>query len=169
MQALEDRFKGKFLDVLPLEGLILKNVKQSKDLDVQNVINAAKIYSADLDFITDSELRSSIILWQSHWKNEIENVPETAVQGMEHCALFPKIKILLNLLAVIPVTSATPERTFSALKRLETYLRATMSQSRLNGLALPLICKEISVGVEECICTFAHLKPRRMEIGDWSV
>lgn len=169
LQALQDRFKGKFLDVLPLEGLIPKHVKQLKDLDVQNVINAAKIYSADLDFITDSELRSSIILWQSHWKNETENVPETAVQGMEHCALFPKIKILLNLLAVIPVTSATPERTFSALKRLKTYLRATMSQSRLNGLALPLIHKEISVGVEECVRTFAQSKPRRMEIGDWSV
>ena len=87
---------------------------------------------------------------------------------MEHCVLFPKMKILLNLLAIIPVTSSTPERTFSVLKRLKTYLRSTMTQSSLNGLALPLIHKDVDIDVEECVRTFAQKKPRRMELGDWS-
>ena len=33
----------------------------------------------------------------------------------------------------IPVTSATAEHTFSALRRLKTFLRSSMLQSRLNN------------------------------------
>ena len=38
------------------------------------------------------------------------------------------------LLLVIPATNATSERTFSALRRVKTYLQSTMRQSRLNSL-----------------------------------
>ena len=37
---------------------------------------------------------------------------------------------------VLPVTSYEAERCFSTLRRLKTYLSTTMSQERLNGLAL---------------------------------
>ena len=37
---------------------------------------------------------------------------------------------------VLPVTSCEAECSFSTLRRLKTYLRTTMSQERLNGLAL---------------------------------
>ena len=36
----------------------------------------------------------------------------------------------------IPVTSCTAERSFSSLRRLKTYLRSTMSQDRLNHIAI---------------------------------
>ena len=34
----------------------------------------------------------------------------------------------------MPATNASPERSFSALRRVKTYLRSTMSQERLNHL-----------------------------------
>jgi len=37
---------------------------------------------------------------------------------------------------VLPVTSCEAERSLSTLRRLKTYLRTTMSQEQLNGLAL---------------------------------
>ena len=37
---------------------------------------------------------------------------------------------------VLPATSATAERSFSALRRLKTWMRSTMSQGRLNGVAI---------------------------------
>lgn len=49
---------------------------------------------------------------------------------------FPNMTVLLQLIATLPVTTATKERSFSALKYLKTYLRSTMNQTRLNGLAL---------------------------------
>ena len=45
-----------------------------------------------------------------------------------------------KVLSIIPATSCTSERSFSALRRLKTYLRSTMEQSRLNSLSV--ICIE---------------------------
>ena len=50
--------------------------------------------------------------------------------------LLSQVHILLQLFLTIPVTTATSERTFSALRRLKTYLRTMMSQDRLNHLLL---------------------------------
>ena len=43
---------------------------------------------------------------------------------------------LLKLLLVMPATNAESERSFSALRRLKSYLRSTMSQQCLNHLML---------------------------------
>ena len=40
----------------------------------------------------------------------------------------------MKLILVIPATNATSERSFSALKRIKSYLRSTMKQERLNSL-----------------------------------
>lgn len=61
----------------------------------------------------------------------------------KYLLLEPSVKEMLSelvkcmkLLQVVPVTSVTTERSFSALRRLKTYLRATMGQKRLNNLAV---------------------------------
>ncbi|XP_072017278.1 uncharacterized protein [Amphiura filiformis] len=51
-------------------------------------------------------------------------------------ALFPDVKSLLKLMLVCPVTSCECERSFSALRRLKTWLRSTMTQTRLNSCAV---------------------------------
>lgn len=50
--------------------------------------------------------------------------------------LFPHVEQLLRLLLVLPVSSASSERSFSSLRRLKTWLRATMTQQRLNHIAV---------------------------------
>ena len=47
-------------------------------------------------------------------------------------ALFPQVQTLLKLLLVCPVTTCECEKSFSALRRLKTWLRNSMSQQRLN-------------------------------------
>ena len=42
----------------------------------------------------------------------------------------------------MPATNAVSERSFSAMRRLKTYLRSTMSQSRLNHVMLLSINQE---------------------------
>ena len=51
-------------------------------------------------------------------------------------ALFDQVVVLTRLLLTIPASSAEAERSFSALRRLKTYLRSTMSQQRLNSIAI---------------------------------
>ena len=44
--------------------------------------------------------------------------------------------MLIRFLLVSPGSSAEAERSFSSLRRLETWLRSTMTQSRLNSIAV---------------------------------
>jgi len=48
--------------------------------------------------------------------------------------LLGQVSLLLKLILVMPATNATSERSFSALRRVKTYLRSTMTQNRLNNL-----------------------------------
>ena len=50
--------------------------------------------------------------------------------------------ILLKLLLVMPASNAASERSFSALRRVKSYLRATVAQSRLNHLMVLHVHKE---------------------------
>ena len=56
---------------------------------------------------------------------------------------FTEIAKLLNILITIPMCSTEAERTFSALKRIKTYLRNTMGQSRLNSLSIISIGRDL--------------------------
>ena len=49
---------------------------------------------------------------------------------------YPNIYVLLEILGTVALTSCECERSGSALKRLNTYLRASRGQNRLNPLGL---------------------------------
>ncbi len=57
--------------------------------------------------------------------------------------LYPNISVANRILLTVPVTVASAERSFSKLKLLKNYLRSTMSQEILNGLAMCSIEKDI--------------------------
>jgi len=50
--------------------------------------------------------------------------------------MFPQVERLLRLLLVSPASSCEAERSFSALRRMKTWLRSTMTQQRLNHLMI---------------------------------
>ena len=62
----------------------------------------------------------------------------------------------------LPVTNAEAERSLSTLKRLKTYLRSTMTQERVNGLALLAVHKEVTVDTQLLIDRFAQKNRRLM-------
>ena len=57
-------------------------------------------------------------------------------------SLISNVKYLMQLIVVMPATNASSERSFSALRRVKTYLRATMKQDRLNYLMLLHVHKD---------------------------
>ena len=52
------------------------------------------------------------------------------------CGLYPNFWIALRITCPLPVTAASAERSFSKLNLTKTYLRSTMAQERLSGLAI---------------------------------
>lgn len=92
--------------------------------------------------------------------------PTCAIEALGECNkdFYPNIFILLKIFASLPVTTCTPERTFSSLRRLKTYLRNSCGQNRLNGLALMSIHRDIHIFTDEVIDIFALKKDRRINL-----
>ena len=59
-------------------------------------------------------------------------------------SMLPAVHKLLKLYLTFPVTLSTSERTFSALRRVLTYMRASMTEQRLNNCMLLHVHKDIT-------------------------
>ena len=68
----------------------------------------------------------------------------TYIKSMTPCERkwIKDVQALLKKLLVMPATNATSERAFSSLRRVKTYLWATMKQERLNGLMVMNVHQE---------------------------
>ena len=79
--------------------------------------------------------------------------------------VYPNMWIALRIAVTTPVTVASAERSFSKLKLIINYMRSTMSQERLSGLALISINQEVSkrISYDETIDAFAARKSRRIQ------
>ncbi|XP_021985078.2 zinc finger MYM-type protein 1 [Helianthus annuus] len=89
--------------------------------------------------------------------------PFDAFNSLKKIGFFPNALIAYRVLLTIPVTVASAERSFSKLKLLKTYLRSSMSQERLNGLAMISIENDIleTMDYEDLIESFASRNARR--------
>ena len=54
----------------------------------------------------------------------------------------PQVIVLAKILLVMPATNAISQRSFSAMKRVRTYLRSTTSDDRLNHLMVLHVYKD---------------------------
>lgn len=81
--------------------------------------------------------------------------------GMQN--LLPNAVIAYRIFLTTPVSVASGERSFSKLKIIKNYLRNSMSQERLNGLAIISIEHEVasSIQYDEVIDEFAAAKARK--------
>ena len=69
---------------------------------------------------------------------------------------YSSTETLLQIFATLPVTTATGERSFSALKLIKTYLRTSMLENRFNTLALLYINNYIKLDYSQVIDQFAN-------------
>ena len=80
-----------------------------------------------------------------------------------------KRKLIQNVVTVIKIiltneaTSATPERSFSMLKRIKAWLRSRMSQKRLNSLSIMYDNKDLldNLSLIDIANEFVCLQPDR--------
>ncbi|KAF3834036.1 hypothetical protein F7725_025240 [Dissostichus mawsoni] len=106
------------LENVLLHGDMDKVVEEYPELNSRLLQVQLAIFGANYTYETSSDVASIIQ----------EMVPE--VRG-----LFGQVEALVRLL-LVPASSAEIERSFSALRRLKTWLRSSMSQTRLNNVAI---------------------------------
>jgi hypothetical protein len=111
-----------------------------------------------------------LVMFQTSFKSQIAKL--TTVQQMTHLLIvdyaavasgFTDVVTAMLLFLTLPVTVASAERSFSKLRLIKSYLRSTMGQDRLRGLALLSIEAKAAELLEtgKLIDDFAHAKARR--------
>lgn len=86
-----------------------------------------------------------------------------AIYDLQLHSIFGEICIALRIFCTLPVTVAGGERAFSKMKLIKNYLRSTMSQERLNSLALLSIESQLArqLDFKDLIRDFATKKTRQ--------
>uniref|UniRef100_A0A3Q2TPK1 THAP-type domain-containing protein n=1 Tax=Fundulus heteroclitus TaxID=8078 RepID=A0A3Q2TPK1_FUNHE len=89
-------------------------------------------------FLSEDALKCLALHYKIQRMEKEEAPDAAAVFRLLDGDMFPSLKAVLQVALTIPVS----ERSFSALRRLHTWLRRTMGQDRLNDLAIMSIEKE---------------------------
>jgi hypothetical protein len=139
-----DRFDQKsFYLYLRAEQLVLKAASTGEILD-DNLRETCQHFGTDFDH---SRLRNQLAVLHdliSRVNSTLQDIHKAILALGTTASLFSEVLKLLQMLYVIPATTATAERSFSSLRRLKTYLRNTMTSERLNHMMLLHVHKHLT-------------------------
>ena len=97
-------------------------------------------------------------------QNGNTKIVDTAIFAVNMCdeKSLPNVHKLLQVLSVLPVSTAEAERVFSKVKRTLTYLRSTMSECRLEALTLMEAHRENLPSTSEIVDYFSISGKRKL-------
>ncbi|KAJ8896773.1 hypothetical protein PR048_002118 [Dryococelus australis] len=125
------------------------------------VLQGAESFKDDLPCF--SALKGELRAWKQIWKSDpSQKFPVSPAEGYKLASAPPNIRVLFQLLCILPVTTNTVERSFLTLRCLKTYLWSTMTKDWLNGLTLLHIHQDIvsAMKPEEVFNIFARKHKR---------
>lgn len=125
-----------------LESLLLKASNQETfDEDLREI---TQFYGTDIE---GSMLRIQSQTLATHFKDKSQVTLQDIVAYFKELSpperqIYSEVLTILNLVLVNPSTNSVSERSFSAMRRIKTYLRSTISQQRLNNIMVLHIHKD---------------------------
>ena len=135
LSELELRFSGNDQEIL----CALGNNCHSETPDKESFSHVAKFYKIDSEILeAEQKMYASFHRMRGLGYMTVSEMLET-VHENDLFDMFPEFSNVVHILAVIPATSCSAERSFSALRRLNTYLRSTMGQRRVSNIPLIII------------------------------
>jgi membrane-anchored glycerophosphoryl diester phosphodiesterase (GDPDase) len=139
----------------------------------EKLICLANFYPSEFSTVElmklDSQLETFIIDLRSDDQfsklNGIVDLSEMLVKTKKHI-VYPMIYLLLKLVLILPVATATVERPFSAMKYVKNGLRNRMRDEWLNDCLVTYIESDIfdNVDTEKIIEHFQNMKPRKGQL-----
>ncbi len=131
-----------------------------------DIAELVSLYGDDLP--APSALDTELHCWSVKWQ---EKIHDAAAQNTHAILLatidsdfFPNIEQLLKIACTLPVTSVKCEHSISRLRHLKTYLRSTMQEASLNGLAMMYVHRDISCDAAAVVDEFARRNPQRLQL-----
>ena len=125
-----------------LENLLLKSARK---VDFQEELDfVCSFYKEDFN---KEQLQLQLNILPSALSGDVENNFHSILASYRKLSsakqlLMAQISILLHLILVMPATNAVSERSFSALRRVKTYLRSTVTEKRLNNVMILHVHKD---------------------------
>ena len=126
IQGNDKRFDKYGSTVYLMYGLI-PSVIVERGITIKDLIEQ---YQDDLPMPINA--KEEFFRWKRRWESVSKNDrPSTITSSLKACDhdMYPNLHVLLRICATILVTSCECERSGSVLKRLHTYLRASMEQT----------------------------------------
>ena len=145
--------------LLLLVPFVLCGEKYGGNLDISQLLEE---YGSDLP--NPDILDQEITIWRQQWMKC--NLLAAAIKMRDEARL-PNLFILLKIGCTLPVTSAECERSFSAMRRLRTRLRTSMTMERLSALAIIHIHCDRSADYSEDVNIFMELHPRKINLTNY--
>ena len=123
------------------------------------------VYSTDLEenFLEEClHFRAHCSIKNEDRKSAVRLLEWLRAKGLQ--TIYPNVDIALRMCVCTPASNCSGERSFSCLRRVKNYLRTTMTEQRLNDLALLNIEADFlrKLDCEDLINDFAALKCRRV-------
>ena len=131
--------------------------------DASAVILSFAEFYADVLRCKIQSLESQLETWCELCKKEnSDNLPSTSTECLSKCSatFLPGVYTMLQMFATLSVSTAEPDRSFSALKLLKNYFGSTMREKRI--ISLIYIHSDLKVDVNNIIDRFAG-KNRRLK------
>ena len=113
-------------ETVPSDKINLLKERYGSLFDIPMLESQLKFIYVDSDFYKDTSMEVLKYIFEFNIQSSL-----------------PEVVKLLKMNGVFSLTSASAERSFSCLKRVKTYLRATMTQDRLSSLCRISIHKHI--------------------------
>jgi hypothetical protein len=141
--------------------------------DVNKLARLAEIYDADFSDhdrgIIREQLETYVLQVRRHAAfancTDIESLATKMIATEKHL-VFPLVYKLIELALLVPVSTATVERLFSAMKIIKSKLRNKIADDWFNNLMVCYVERELFRSLEEAIILrrFQNLKTRKMQL-----
>ena len=142
VEEIETRFKVEHKRLIAAQSLVPVYLDRLTD---SNKKDLKEFFGKYLTFCEENSLDSEIVRWKRKFADvPLKQKPKTACDAAAKCdaTFYPVINKILTIFLTIPVGSVSCERSFSALRRLKLWTRASMNEELLSGLAMLMIHRD---------------------------
>ncbi|XP_060210907.1 uncharacterized protein LOC132637910 [Lycium barbarum] len=173
LQELKDRFGEATTDLL--RGIACLNpIDSFSSFDIRKIMKMAKLYPDDFNEFNMGTLENQLASYIIDVRDVDErflnlkglcDLSKRLVQTKKH-SNYPLVFYLVKLALLLPVSTASVERAFSAMKFIKNDLRSQMSDDFFSGCLVPYLEKDVfdNVSNDAIIKTFQAMKARRVQL-----